>query len=111
MMELMLASISSFTEKLAAKEECISGLAEKIQESTRESHSVHKSHSREKSKKDETSDDRQDTYTSHPVIQSDSGNAYSKVFPDTAVVLKHTATPARVKKLKNDGDLGVAPLS
>ena len=98
MMELMLSSMSSFSEKLAAMEERISSLAEKPQESVQESHS-RKSRSREKSKTREPSEDRQDTVT------------YSKVFPDTAVVLKHVATPARNKKLKNDLDLGVAPLS
>ena len=111
MMELMLASMSSFTEKLAAMEEHITGLTEKSQENTQESTSNRKSRSREKSKKREHSDERQSIQTTHAVIQSDTGIAYSKVFPDTAVALKHTATPTRVKKLKNDADLGVAPLS
>ena len=111
MMELMLTSMSSVTEKLAAMEERITGLTEKSHDMIQESSSSRKSRSREKSKKRESSDERQNIFTTHSVIQSDTGIAYSKVFPDTAVALKHTATPARVKKLKNDADLGVAPLS
>ena len=109
MMELMLALMSSFSEKLAAMEERISSLADKPQESVQESHS-RKSRLREKSKKCEQSEDRQDSYVPN-LVQSDTGVTYSKVFSDTAVVLKHAATPARNKKPKNDLELGVAPLS
>ena len=102
MMELMLSSMSSFSEKLAAMEERISSLADKPQESVQESHPC-KSCSREKSKKREPSEDRLDTVASN-LVQTDTGVTYAKVFPDTAVVLKHAATPARNKKMKNDLD-------
>ena len=111
MMELMLASMSTFTEKLAAMEERISGIAEKTCETSQELLSARKSRSREKSKKRDQSDESLGPQARHSVIQSDSGIAYSKVFPDTAVALKPLTTPARVKKLKNDTDLGVAPFS
>ena len=111
MMELMLASMSSFTEKLAAMEERITGLTERPQENLQEPAGVCKPRSREKSKKREPSDERLNIQTTHAVIQSDTGVSYSKVCPDTAVVLKHSATPARVKKPKHDADLGVAPLA
>ena len=109
MMELMLSSMSSFSEKLAAMEERISSLADKPQESVQEPH-LRKSRSREKSKKREQSEDRLDTVAAN-LVQSDTGVTHAKVFPDTAVVLKHAAPPARNKKLKNDLDLGVTPLS
>ena len=48
--------MSSFSEKLAAMEERISGLADKPQENIQESH-PRKSRSREKSKKQEPSED------------------------------------------------------
>ena len=51
MMELMLASMSSFTENLAAMEERITGLTERPQVNLQEPASVRKPRSREKSKK------------------------------------------------------------
>ena len=109
MMEAMLASMTSFTEKLSAMEERISSLT-KVRDSGETS--VRKSHSREKKWRESADESQEPTFvTPHPVVQSDEGISYSRVFPDTAVTLKACATPTRAKNQKGDTNLGVTPLT
>ena len=78
MIELMLASMALFNEKLTAMDNRIAVLAEKTQDNIQDSDTSKKFCFRKKSKKCETSDVRQETFTSrqHSVIQSDTGIAY-----------------------------------
>ena len=73
---------------------------------------MRKSRSREKKKRESIDESREPTFTSpHPVLQSEEGMSYSRVFPDTAVTFKHSTTPTKAKKQKGDVDLGVKPLT
>ena len=109
MMEAMLASMTLFTEKLSAMEERISSLT-KVQDGG--DTSVRKSRSREKKRRESADKSQEPTFaTPHPVVQSDKGISYSRVFPDTAVTFKVSATPTRAKKQKGDPELGVTPLT
>ena len=47
----------------------------------------------------------------HPVLQSEEGVSYSRVFSDIAVTFKPSTTPTKAKKQKGDIDLGVKPLT
>ena len=88
MMELMLASMSSFTEKLTAMEERISGLTNKSQEAG-ETSTTRKSRSREKLKQRDNSEETQGLAfsTLHTIVQLDEGISYSHVFPDTKALV------------------------
>ena len=109
MMEVMLASMSSFTEKLTAMEERMSGLT-KVQEVGETT--VRKSRSHEKKRRESTDESHEPTFaTPHPVLQSEEGVSYSRVFSDTAVTFKPFSTPTKVKKQKGDTDWGVMPLT
>ena len=95
MMEAMLASMSSFTEKLTAMEERISRLT-KVQEVGETT--VRKSRSREKKRRESTEESHEPTFaTPHPVLQSEEGVSYSCVFSDTAVTFKYSSTPTEAK--------------
>ena len=108
-MEAMLASMSSFTEKLTAMEERISVLT-KVQGDGE--NIVRKSRSREKKKRDSTDESHEPTFaTPHPVLQSEEGVSYSHVFSDTAVMFKPSSTPTKAKKQRGDTELGVMPLT
>ena len=109
MMEAMLASMTLFTEKLSAMEERISSLT-KVQDGGETS--VRKSRSHEKKRRESTDESQEPTFTTpHPVVQSDEGISYSRVFLDTAVTFKAFAMPTRAKKQKGDPELGVTPLT
>ena len=109
MMEAMLASMSSFTEKLTAMEERISGLT-KVQEV--DETTVRKSRSREKKKRESTEESHEPKFaTPHPVLQPEEGVSYSRVFSDTAVTFKPSSTPTKAKNQRGDTDLGVMPLT
>ena len=109
MMEIMLASMSTFTKKLTAMEERITGLTNGKEEGES---SARKSRSREKKKRKSIDESQEPTFMSpHPVLQSDEGVSYSCVFSDTAVTFKPSTTPTKAKKQKGDIDLGVKPLT
>ena len=97
-MEAMLASMSSFTEKLTAMEERISDLT-KVQgdgETT-----IRKSRSREKKKRDSTDESHEPTFaTPHPLLQSEEGVPYSRCFQTLPL---HLNLLQRQLKLKNRG--------
>ena len=108
-MEIMLAPMSTFTEKLTAMEERITGLTKAKDDGES---SVRKSRSSEKKKRESIDESQEPTFTSpHPVLQSEEGVSYSRVFSDTAVTFKPSMTPTKAKKQKGDADLGVKPLT
>ena len=108
MMELMLNTMNSVTEKLASMDERISGLASRMDTPTIKP-STRKSCSQEQVKRRGISESEAALFgsppTTHAVIQ-DGGTAYSQVF--AAVAIK--PTPARPKKQKSTIDLGCTPI-
>ena len=113
MLDAVLATMSSFTDKLTSIESCLMGLASRLDEPSGQKATGRKSCAREHSKKREPPDEDDTPLFSSPsggIVKSDAGDAYLKTFPDTAVLLKTAATPARPKKQRPDFDLGVAPL-
>ena len=110
-LDLVLNTMSTFTDKLSAMEAQISGLLSRMDSSTGVTPAC-KSHSREKSKCSElvdTSDDHSSLFAmSVPTCSSENIPTFTQTFPDTVVTFK--PTPARAKKPKPDIDLGVTPL-
>ena len=77
MMEAILTSMTSFTEKLTAMEERISGLT-KVQDGSETS--ARKSHSREKKQQESADESQEPTFVPpHPVVQSEEGVSYSQI--------------------------------
>ena len=113
MLDLVMSTMSTFTAKLNAMEARLTGLSSRVEDTPLQS-KKRKSRSRDKTKCIEISDEEEDvnlqTVTSHPIVTLEDGTRYTQVFPDTAVMSKITATPARAKKSKQDIYLGVAPL-
>ena len=113
MLDAVLSTMSSFTDKLTSMESRLTGLASRLEEPSAQKATGRKSRAREHSKKREPPDEDDTPLFSSPsgaIVKSDTGDAYLKTFPDTAVLLKTAATPARPKKQRPDFDLGVAPL-
>ena len=113
MLETMLSTMNSFSEKLMAMEQRISGLAAPGESSRSGTSVIRKSRSREKIRRIEISDDEDKPSFLSPereVVQAKDGTTFAKVFADTAVAIKPAATPARQKKQVKDNELGVAPL-
>ena len=110
MMDMMLNTMNSVTEKLASMDERISGLTARI-DTPAVKPSTRKSRSREQVKRRGRPDKEEALFSSpvaaHAVIQ-EGGTAYSQVFADTAVAIK--PTPVRPKKHKATIDLGCTPL-
>ena len=98
MMEIMLASMSTFTEKLTPMEERITGLTKAKDDGES---SFRKSRLREKKKRKSIDESQEPTFTSPlPVLQSEEGVSYSRMFSDTAVTFKPATTPPKAKKQK-----------
>ena len=101
-MDVVLATMASFSEKLDSMEQRISSLASKSDQSSR------KSRSREKTKRSETTSSTEDihgiTAPQQDIVMGADGGTFNRVFSDTAVAVKPSATPARPKKLKQDLD-------
>ena len=112
-LDLVMSTMSTFTAKLNAVEARLTGLSSRVEDTPFQSEK-RKSRSRDKTKRIEISDEEEEvnlqTVTSHPIVTLEDRTRYTQVFPDTAVMSKITATPARAKKSKQDIDLGVAPL-
>ena len=110
MLETVMSTMTTFTNKLNSMEERLSGLTSRLDTPVAANKSAsRKSRSREKVKRIEISDDDEKIpVTAGLATVSDDGTIYSQTFPDVAVAIK--PTPARSKKLKADPDLGVAPL-
>ena len=112
MLDLVMNTMNNVTEKLAAMDERITGLASRIDVTPAKS-STRKSHSREQKKQRGIADTDEALLaspTATAVIQ-EGGTSYSQVFPDKAVALKPAETPARAKKQKPTLDLGLTPLN
>ena len=113
MLDIVLATMSSFTNKITSMESHLSGLASLFDETPSQKSSSKKSHSRDQSKKREPpEEDDTPLFASlgGTILKNDSGDSYLKTFPDTAVLVKPSATPVRPKKQRPDFELGVAPL-
>ena len=113
MLETMLSTMNSFSEKLMAMEQKISGFAGPGESSRSGTSVIRKSRSREKIRRIEISDDEDELSFISPereVVQAKDGTTFAKVFADTAVAVKPAATPARQKKHVKDNELGVASL-
>ena len=113
MLDAVLATMSSFTDKLTSMESRLTGLASRLNETSSQKAPSRKSCARDQSKKRETPDEDDTPLFSSPggtFVRNDAGDSYLKTFPDTAVLVKASATPARPKKQRPDFDLGVAPL-
>ena len=110
MLEAVISTMTNFTEKLNSMEERLSGLSSRLDTPATSQKTVsRKSHSQEKVKRIEISDDDEKTSaTTGLTTVYEDGTIYSQTFPDVAVAIK--PTPARPKKLKADPELGVAPL-
>ena len=113
MLYVMMNTINSVTEKLAAMGEHISGLTSRmgtppVKMTTR------KSRSRKQTKRRGVSESDEALFgsplTNHALIQ-DRWTWYSQVFSDTVVALKPTPTPVRAKKQKLTIELGCTPLT
>ena len=117
MLDLILHTMSSFTDKLSAMEAQISGLTSRMNTESSVT-PTRKSRSREKTKRPDTldtSEERGGLFSSGmksdlPTVHSDRTSLFTQTFPDTAVTFKSNPTPARAKKPKPDLDLGVKPL-
>ena len=110
MMDMVMTTMASVSEKLAAMDECITGLASCIEPTPEKS--TRKSHSREQTKRRDLGDHDEALFgspTNVNVIQEGRA-AYAQTFPDTAVALKPTQTPAHAKKMKPEGTLGCTSL-
>ena len=114
MLDLVMSTMSTFTEKLNAMEARLTGLSSCV-ESTPMQGETWKSRSRDKVKRIEISDEDNEmslqTVTSRPTVTLEDGTAYIQVFADTAVMTRASATPVRAKKSKQDTDLCVGPTS
>ena len=113
MLETMLSTMNSFSEKLMAMEQRISGFATPGEISRSGTSITRKSRSREKIRRIEISDDDDKPPFTSPereVVQAKDGMTFAKVFADTAVAVRPAATPARHKKQVKDSELGVASL-
>ena len=111
MYEMMMSTMSSFTDKLSAMENRISGLASQFDDPNLTQRSTGRK-SRSHSKRRKTDEDDINTLTSpvRDLVQAQDGSLFQKTFPDTAVMIKIPDTPAKLKKQKSDNDLGVTPL-
>ena len=113
MMEVMITTMTSFSEKLEAMEERIMGLTSRAETPSDIKQGTRKSRSKEKIHRIEISDDEEKTSLFSPksnVVHGQDGTAFAHVFPDTAVAAKPVCTPARPKKHRGEFDLGVTPL-
>ena len=117
-LDLVINTLSTFTDKLSAMEEKISGLSSHM-DNVPTATPARKSHSREKSKRAQTLDSTEGQDLADFVnvqdgmtTTTDTGNTslFSQTFLDIVVTFKATPTPARAKKAKPDFDLGVQPL-
>ena len=117
-LDLVMNTMSSFTDKLSAMEEKISSLSSRM-DNMPTATPARKSRSREKSKRAQILDstDERDladlvNVKDGTITTTDTGSTslFSQTFPDTVVTFKATPTPARAKKAKPDFDLGVQPL-
>ena len=91
MLDAVLATMSSFTDKLTSMESRLTGLASRLDEPSAQKATGRKSRAREHSKKREPPDEDDTPLFSSPsgaIVKSDAGDAYLKTFPDTAVLLK-----------------------
>ena len=112
-LEMVMSTMNSFSEKLSAMEERLSNIATPVDGTRLEKCTTRKSRSREKIKRIEISDDDEKPTVLSPsqnIVHGQDGTAFLKVFPDTAVAVKSLSTPARHKKQHGDCDLGVTPL-
>ena len=108
-LEVVMSTMNNFTEKLNSMEERLIGLTSWLDTPATSQKTVsRKSHSCEKIKGTEISDDEKAPVTTELATVSEDRIVSSKTFPDVAVAIK--PTPARPKKLKADPELGVAPL-
>ena len=113
MLETMLSTMNSFSEKLMAMEQKISGLPTPGEISRSGTSVTRKSRSREKIRRIEISDDEDKPSFISPereVVQAKDGTTFAKVFADTAVAVRPAATPARQMKQVKDSELGVTSL-
>ena len=110
MMDMVMTTMASVSEKLAVMDECITGLASRIEPTPAKS--ARKSHSREQTKMCDLGDHDEALFGSPTNVNmiQEGGTAYAQTFPDTAVALKPTQTPGRAKKMKPEGTLGCTPL-
>ena len=112
MLELVMQTMTGFSDKLSAMEAKITGLASGSVKTTDNASGARQSRSREKVKRSGLfQTDESETTLFSPSMPGADGNentAYTQTFADTAVIVKQT--PARAKKQKPDLDLGVAPL-
>ena len=113
MLDLMMNTMTNMTEKLAAMDEHINGMASYIKVTPAKS-TTPKSHSLEQTKRREMADAEEPLFASPTNTTAgiqEGGTTYSQVFPDTAAALKPLTTPARAKKRKSTLDLGITPLN
>ena len=112
MLELVMQTMTGFSDKLSAMEVKITGLTSGCAKITDNSGGTRQSRSREKAKRSGLFQaDESETTLFSPPLPGTNGNdntTYTQTFADTAVIVKQT--PARAKKQKADVDLGVAPL-
>ena len=110
MLDMVMATMTSVTEKLSAMNKMITRLALCIEPTPAKA--ARKSCSWEHTKRREVSDHEEALFGSplNTSVIHDGGTSYSQVFADTAVALKLTEIPARTKKLKSDGVAGCIPL-
>ena len=113
MLDVVLASMSSFTDKLTSMESRLSGLALWFDETPVQKTSNKKSRLQYHSKKQYPPEEDDTPLFALPggtILKNDAGDSYLKTFPDTVVLVKSSATPVRPKKQCSDLELGVAPL-
>ena len=100
-LEVMMTTTSSFSEKLEAMEQWITGLTSRMETPTNIKQGTRKSRSKENVRRTEISDDEDKLSLFSPsrnIIHNQDGTAFAKVFTDTAVAVKSVPTPARHKK-------------
>ena len=102
MLDLIMNMMSNVTEKLAAIDERITGLASKIE--------VTPANPAKRGIAD-TDEALFASPTNMTAVIQEGGNSNSQVFLDTAVALKPLATPARAKKQNPTLDLDITPLN
>ena len=89
MLDMVMATMMSVTEKVSAMDDRITGLALCIEPT--QAKSARKSRSREHTKRREVSDHEEALFGSplNTSVIHDGGTSYSQIFADTAVALKH----------------------
>ena len=79
MLDVVLATMSSFTDKLTSMESCLSGLASRFDETTSHKSSSRKSRSRDQSKKWDPPDEDDTPLFASPggtILRNESGDSY-----------------------------------